>query len=106
MWRARTKWYFIGVRFNIQVSQLDVIEKNDSDIDRQFGNMIKKWLDIGDGCTWKAVYDALRHHTVDHNKTAEELKIQLKQRIKGQQDNNSTTLYVFKVNFFFYRKKA
>ena len=85
MWPARTKCYFIGVRFNIQASQLDVIERNDpNNIDSQFRNMVKKWLDIGDGCTWKAVYDALRHPTVDHNKTAEELKIQLKQRIKGQ----------------------
>ena len=80
MWPARTKWYFIGVRFNIQASQLDVIERNDSDIDSQFRNMIKKWLDIGEGCTWRAVYDALRDSTVNHNATAEELK----EKIKGQ----------------------
>ena len=82
---ARIKWYFIGVRFNIPVSELDVIERNDpNNINRQFGNMIKKWLDIGDGCTWRAVYDALRHPTVDQNKTAEDLKTQLEQWRKGQ----------------------
>ena len=104
MWPARTEWFRIGLRFNIPVSELKFIEKNDSD--RQFENMINKWLDIGKYCTWRAVYDALGHPTVGQNKIAEDLKIQLKQRIKGQQDNNSTTLYVFKVNFFFYRKKA
>ena len=80
MWPARTKWHFIGLRFNIQASQLKVIEKNDSDIDNRFLNMINKWLDIGEGCTWRAVYDALRHSTVDHNATAEKLK----EKIKGQ----------------------
>jgi hypothetical protein len=74
-WDARKKWYFIGVRLSMPVSELDVIEKNKNDIDEQFRNMIKKWLEMGGkGCTWKAVYDALRHHTVGHNSIAEELK--------------------------------
>ena len=68
-WAARNKWKSIGVRFSMLVSDLDVIENNNkNDIDKQFRNMIKKWLEMGGkGCTWKAVYDALRHHTVGHN---------------------------------------
>ena len=102
-WAARKKWYFIGVRFSMQVLELDVIEKNNNnDIDEQFRKMIKKWLEMGGtGCTWKAIYDALRHHTVGLNSIAEELKKRLPSLHKGQKKYNCGA--VFKSSTFNYR---
>ena len=86
-WNAREKWHLIGVRFSMEASELGVIERdNKNDIEEQFRNMIKKWLEMGGkGCTWKAVYDALRHHTVGHNSIAEYLKKRLPSLHKGQE---------------------
>ena len=84
MWNARPKWYFIGVRFNIPVSELDTIDKNNpNSIDDKFKDMIKKWLEIGQNCTWKAIHDALQHPTVDHGAIAKELITSQPPSIKG-----------------------
>ena len=72
---ARLKWYFIGVRFNIKAPDLDVIEKNNQkDIDKMFIEMIKNWLNTETSCTWRAVYDALRHPSVGYSAVANKLK--------------------------------
>ena len=81
---AGTKWYFIGMLFEIPTSQLDAIDKNNpNDIYGKFKDMIKKWLELGEGCTWEAVYDALRHPTVGHKSIAEELKKWLSIPVEG-----------------------
>ena len=64
MWNARTKWYFIGVRFGLAAPQLDAIDVEEKEVDEKFRKMVKKWLETGEGCTWNAVYDALKHPTV------------------------------------------
>ena len=81
---AVDKWDFIGMQFEIPTPDLDAIDKNNpNDVYRKFKDMIKKWLELGEGCTWKAVYDALRHPTVGHNSLAEELKKWLSSPEKG-----------------------
>ena len=73
-WDARSKWYFIGFRFNLKASELDVIDKNNKEVDEKFMKMIEFWLHNGTGCTWRAVYEALKHTIVNRNDIAEELK--------------------------------
>ena len=84
MWNARAKWYFIGVKFNIPVSELDTIEKNNpKSVDDKFKDMIKKWLRFGQNCTWQAIHDALNHPTVGHGAIAKELITSQPPPIKG-----------------------
>ena len=86
MWNAKNKWYFIGVRFNIPVSELDTIETNNPKVENQFIGMIKKWLEMGQNCTWKAIHDALKHHTVDCGSIAKEFEQWILTRlVKGQE---------------------
>ena len=64
MWNARTKWYFIGVRFGLVAPDLDAIDADEKEVDNKFGKMIKVWLNKGEDCNWKAVHNALKHPTV------------------------------------------
>ena len=86
LWDARTKWYYIGVRFGITAPELDVIEmESKSDVSEMFRKMIREWLKKGENCTWRAVYDALNHRTVEQKRIAEELKSWLVARpVKGE----------------------
>ena len=63
MWYARRTWHNIGVRFEIGVLDLEVIDK-ESDIDTKFNEMIKRWLNRGVNCTWRTICDVLKHPTV------------------------------------------
>ena len=84
MWNAKNKWNLIGVQFNIPVSELETIEKNNPhNIVNQFIDMIKKWLEIGQNCTWQAIHDALNHPTVGHGAIAKELIASQPPPIKG-----------------------
>ena len=71
LWAARVKWYNIGVRFKIKPSDLDPINM-EMDVDTKLQKMIRVWLNSGRNCTWKAVVEALSHHTVDMLKVAKE----------------------------------
>ena len=64
MWNARTKWYFIGIQFNIADSDLDAIEADSKDVDEKLRKMIESWLKTGENCNWEAVDDALKNPTV------------------------------------------
>lgn len=65
MWHARTKWVFIGDRFGLDASELDAIDREQNlTVEDKFRKMVKKWLETGEGCTWRAVDDALKHPTV------------------------------------------
>lgn len=53
IWAAGIKWYFIGMRFEIPTADLDAINKNNpNDIYEKFKDMIKKWLELGEGCIY------------------------------------------------------
>ena len=82
MWEAREKWYNIGLNFKIPHSQLGVIKSDAKKIDEMFTEMIKQWLQAGDCCNWKTVYDALKSPIVGEVSTADKI---LNWLIKGQQ---------------------
>ena len=72
LWAARTKWYNIGVRFRIRITDLDTIDMETADVEVKLRKMLSMWLKSGGDCTWKAVVEALSHHTVDMLKVAKE----------------------------------
>ena len=73
MWNARTKWYFIGVRFEIMAPDLDAIEAGSKNIGDMFRKMIATWLEKGRARTWRAIYNALEHPTVGQHSLANDI---------------------------------
>ena len=72
LWNARRKWYDIGVCFNINIPDLQVIDE-ENDVNTKFRKMIIKWLEKGVNCTWRMICDVLRHPTVDMNGLAKDI---------------------------------
>lgn len=79
LWAARVKWYYIGARFKLKASDLDTIDM-ETEVDVKFRKMVSMWLKSGRNCTWKAVVEALSHHTVDMLKVAREHSDCLKEK--------------------------
>ena len=71
LWAARAKWYYIGACFKLKPSDLDTIDM-EAEVEVKFRKMVSMWLKSGRNCTWKAVVEALSHHTVDMLKVAKE----------------------------------
>ena len=61
-WNARAKWYNIGLELNINPGTLDVIERNNMDINDRFRIMLTTWLRMVD--PREALAEALRSPTV------------------------------------------
>lgn len=76
VWKARVKWYFIGLWLDINVDDLDVIEKKyKGDIDKCFVKCLSHWLRREDPpATWSAMVVALTSPAVYHTVIAEEIK--------------------------------
>lgn len=73
LWDARNKWFDIGARFGIRISDLEVI-RNEDDVDERFRRMIIAWLKAGKNCNWKHICEALSHHTVGMQHIAMKLR--------------------------------
>ena len=77
LWEARLKWYNIGVRLELVVSDLDCIDAEVGiGLEDKFNRMIQKRLRQRKACTWRELYDVLRHPTVGMPGVAAELKKQ------------------------------
>ena len=75
LWKARIKWYNIGLRLNVKTDDLDTIDKEaGNDTEEKLRRMISSRLRMEEPCTWPMLYDALKHPTVNFPKEAEELK--------------------------------
>ena len=56
-----TKWLKLGLKLGVEQFDLDVIENNRQlDAEGALAAVLKKWLEITEEPTWKAVVDALR----------------------------------------------
>ena len=76
LWRARSKWYNIGVRLKMDLTDLDVIDKERGlEIEDKFNRMVQSWLKTTQPCTWKVLYEALRDPTVDMSIVADTLSV-------------------------------
>ena len=66
LWEARSKWHNIGTRLKLGVFDLDCINSEPGfGLDDKFNLMIKTRLKRMEPCTWRDLYDALNHPTVD-----------------------------------------
>ena len=75
IWEARHKWYNIGVRLKLEVSDLDAIDAESGiNLEEKFNRMIKCWLKRIEPCTWTDVCEALKHPTVAMPNVAENMK--------------------------------
>ena len=74
IWDARPKWKNIGLALKIRKPDIDVIDKNKGDIDEKFQDMIIKWLENGENCTWAALSEALSACSVGHKDLAEKVR--------------------------------
>ena len=74
IWDARPKWKIIGLALKIRKPDIDVIDKNKGDIDEIFQDMIIKWLENGENCTWAALSKALSARSVGHKDLAEKVR--------------------------------
>ena len=74
IWDARPKWKIIGLALKIRKPDIDIIDKNNGDIDEKFQDMIIKWLENGENCTWAALSEALSARSVGHKDLAETVR--------------------------------
>ena len=75
---ARAKWHNIGIRLNLGVFELDCVDAETGfGLDKKFNLMIKTRLKKSEPCTWRELYDALNHPTVDMPSVADKLKPKL-----------------------------
>ena len=76
IWEARYKWYNIGIRLKLEVSDLDaIVAEPGIDLEEKFNRMIKCWLKRGESCMWTVLYEALKHKTVNMPNVAEKVKL-------------------------------
>ena len=75
IWEARPKWYNIGVRLKLEVSDLDAIKAESGiDLEEKFNRMINCWLKSIESRTWATLYEALKHPTVAMPNVADKVK--------------------------------
>ena len=74
LWKARSKWENIGTRLKLDVHELENIDaEGGMSVDKKFNLMIKARLKKLEPCTWRDLYDALNHPTVDMPDVASKL---------------------------------
>ena len=73
LWDARHKWFPIGVRFAVKITDLEAI-RNENDVEERFHRMVTTWLKAGKNCNWKHICEALGHPTVGMQHMAEKLR--------------------------------
>ena len=76
LWEARSKWFNIGIQLHLKVPDLEAIDHEPGlDLVGKFNRVIIYWLEHGQLCTWSALGEALKHHTVGLPNLARKIKI-------------------------------
>jgi hypothetical protein len=74
LWKAREKWYEIGLCLRVDDGVLNVNHKSRSfDIDYCYKEMLRWWYDNTSG-DWQMLIDALHHETVGHQDLANSIE--------------------------------
>ena len=84
LWDARGKWRTIGQGLKISRSDLDVIKRNNDDVDDQFRSMIDTWLQNGEDCTWEALCRVLSARSVGYHTLAREIEQKYTSKLPSQ----------------------
>ena len=74
MWEARCQWFNIGVRFHLNIHDLNSINVDPGDVDVKFNKMLDAWFRNGENRTWEAICDVLQHNTVGMSCLANEVR--------------------------------
>ena len=76
VWNARTKWSNLGLELGINVTDLEVIEKdNRSDVDTCFKKMLLMWLKMVNPLpSWEGLVSALGKSSVGRKDIAEQIQ--------------------------------
>jgi len=74
LWEARHKWFNIGLRLGLKVTALKAIDLEKGSLGEKLREMILTWLNLGQQCTWMALAEALKHHTVELPQLARMIK--------------------------------
>ena len=75
LWDARSRWFNIGVRLGLKVTDLMAIKCEPGlDLEGKFIKMILSWLQRGKKCTWRELRMALKHSTVNLPELAWQIK--------------------------------
>lgn len=78
LWEAKVQWYNVGVRLRMKVHELDTIDvETGDDTSKKLTRMVKSRLNMMEPCTWRDLYEALKHPTVDMPYIADKLKSRL-----------------------------
>ena len=75
-WKARVKWYNIGLELDMDPGTLDVIKRDSDSTDERFRAMLGTWLKMVEPKpTWGALAEALRSPTVGYEHLAEQMQV-------------------------------
>ena len=73
VWKARAKWYNVGLQLGMEACDLDAIQKdNHYKSEDCLREMIKQWLNRTRG-SWRKLIDALNHETVGFHDLAKSI---------------------------------
>ena len=75
-WKARAKWHNIGLGLKISEDELDVIDKDNDNIEDKFRGMLRYWRRNGENCTLEALCSVLEAECVGHRSVADEIRRQ------------------------------
>ena len=67
-----TKWYQLGIQLKLDVTQLDVIDKETSDVTQKTSKMFQLWLSTNPLATRRHVLEALRKRVIGEGNIANE----------------------------------
>ena len=67
-----TKWYQLGIQLKLDVTQLDVINEQNSNVTQKTSKMFQLWLSTNPLATRRHVLEALRKRMIGENNVANE----------------------------------
>ena len=67
-----TKWYQLGIQLKLDVTQLDVIDKETSDVTQKTSKMFQLWLSTNPLATRRHILEALRKRVIGEGNIANE----------------------------------
>lgn len=85
LWEARSQWFNIGVQLRLKVADLEAIDcRQGINLEAKFTEMIIAWLKQGKRCTWTALIEVLKDHTVNQPEVARQIKTKYNGPNEGQ----------------------
>ena len=76
VWDARSKWFDLGFQLDVKYIELEVVEKDCSNVNSSFRKMLSTWLKMIDPPpSWEDLLTALEHDSVKCGDLAERIRL-------------------------------